>query len=342
MSGSNYEPEDIFGNGENNASILQNNEILKNFLQNNNIYTSESQNTIQNTIQNNNNSENNLSIIQQHFEPNLHSGDNPEKENEDDDNRRFLQNKRTKEEEPKTEKNKNINSKRNEKKPKGKKHKGDERICEHTKYSNDNTLNKIKTAFFNTYIIDVVKKESKNQNIELKKLSTEFTRNVSKENNAELFDKPMKEIFSKQKQSSKYKNFESNTNVYIIKKIFEEKDEEKIETNVKKILDLTYEELLVIFRRRLEFPGDKEKIEEIKKKVGDIGLFKSDIYKDAKFIIEKLEKAHEDKEYIKKFKEVCRDYFNIIRNKRDTKNTKDKKEKEKEEEVKDEEEEKSQ
>ena len=37
----------------------------------------------------------------------------------------------------------------------------------------------------------------------------------------------MKEIFSKQKQSSKYKNFESNTNVYIIKKIFEEKDEEK-------------------------------------------------------------------------------------------------------------------
>ena len=203
-------------------------------------------------------------------------------------------------------------------------------------------MNKIKTAFFNTYIIDVVKKESKNQNIELKKLSTEFTRNVSKENNAELFDKPMKEIFSKQKQSSKYKNFESNTNVYIIKKIFEEKDEEKIETNVKKILDLTYEELLVIFRRRLEFPGDKEKIEEIKKKVGDIDLFKSDIYKDAKFIIEKLEKAHEDKEYIKKFKEVCRDYFNIIRNKRDTKNTKDKKEKEKEEEVKDEEEEKSQ
>ena len=334
MSGSNYDPEDIFGNGENNVLILQNNESLKNFLQNNNIYTSESQN--------NNNSENNLSIIQQHFEPNLHSGDNPEKENEDDDNRRFLQNKRTKEEEPKTEKNKNINSKRNEKKPKGKKHKGDERICEHTKYSNDNTLNKIKTAFFNTYIIDVVKKESKNQNIELKKLSTEFTRNVSKENNAELFDKPMKEIFSKQKQSSKYKNFESNTNVYIIKKIFEEKDEEKIETNVKKILDLTYEELLVIFRRRLEFPGDKEKIEEIKKKVGDIGSFKSDIYKDAKFIIEKLEKAHEDKEYIKKFKEICRDYFNIIRNKRDTKNTKDKKEKEKEEEVKDEEEEKSQ
>ena len=91
----------------------------------------------------------------------------------------------------------------------------------------------------------------------------------------------------------------------------------------------------------MEFPGDKEKIEEIKKKVGDIDLFKSDIYKDAKFIIEKLEKAHEDKEYIKKFKEVCRDYFNIIRNKRDTKNTKDKKEKEKEkeeeEEVKDEE-----
>ena len=57
-------------------------------------------------------------------------------------------------------------------------------IKEHDKNSKDNIINKIKTNFFNNYMIDLINKSSLNKNIYLKKLPTKgFISDVSKINN---------------------------------------------------------------------------------------------------------------------------------------------------------------
>ena len=59
----------------------------------------------------------------------------------------------------------------------------------------DNIIMKIKTNFFNSFIPDLIEKNSINKNIRLKKLRTrEFIANLTKPNNIRLFQMKLSEI----------------------------------------------------------------------------------------------------------------------------------------------------
>ena len=198
------------------------------------------------------------------------------------------------------------------KKKKGRNKKGSDEVGEHTKISPDNIRNKIKTHFFNTFIIFLIKILSLNKNISLKKIQTAFIRVLSKEKNEELFDMKIKDILCEQPISTKYSTFDRFENKKIIDKIYKENKE----INVIKILDLTFDELFIIYRRKLNNPEDIEELEKIKAKIDDLGLF-GDNYslKDVEDLIKKQEKNN-DEEYIKKIKKACIEYKSWFINKK--------------------------
>ena len=99
------------------------------------------------------------------------------------------------------------------KKKKGRNKKGSDELGEHTKISPDNIRNKIKTHFFNTFIIFLIKILSLNKNISLKKIQTAFIRVLSKEKNEELFDMKIKDILREQPISTKYSTFDKLSNL---------------------------------------------------------------------------------------------------------------------------------
>jgi len=198
------------------------------------------------------------------------------------------------------------------KKKKGRNKKGSDEVAEHTKISPDNIRNKIKTHFFNTFIIFLIKILSLNKNISLKKIQTAFIRVLSKEKNEELFDMKIKDILCEQPISTKYSTFDRYENKKIIDKIYKENKE----INVIKILDLTFDELFIIYRRKLNNPEDIEELEKIKDKIDDLGLF-GDNYnlKDVEDLIKKQEKNN-DEEYIEKIKKACIEYKSWFINKK--------------------------
>ena len=195
---------------------------------------------------------------------------------------------------------------------KGRNKKGSDEVGEHTKESPDNIRNKIKTHFFNTFIIFLIKILSLYKNISLKKIQTAFIRVLSKEKNEELFDMKIKDILCEQPISTKYSTFDRYENKKIIDKIYKEKKE----INVIKILDLTFDELFIIYRKKLNNPEDIEELEKIKAKIDDLGLF-GDNYnlKDVEDLIKKQEKNN-DEEYIKKIKKACIEYKSWFINKK--------------------------
>ena len=181
-------------------------------------------------------------------------------------------------------------------------------IGQHNKSSKDNIINKIKTSIFNDYIRNIVKENSLKKDIDLKKLPTKgFISDLSKINNERLFDMKIKDILCEQPVSTKYSKFNRFENKKIIDKIYEEKKE----INVIKILELTFEELLIIYRRKLKAPEDKEELEKIKAKIEGLDLLEENEnkYKDIGYLIKKLEKDHE-KEYIEEVKTSCLGYIN--------------------------------
>ena len=195
---------------------------------------------------------------------------------------------------------------------KGRNKKGSDEVGEHTKESPDNIRNKIKTHFFNTFIIFLIKILSLNKSISLKKIQTAFIRVLSKEKNEELFDMKIKDILCEQPISTKYSTFDRYENKKIIDRIYKENKE----INVIKILDLTFDELFIIYRRKLNNPEDIEELEKIKAKIDDLGLF-GDNYnlKDVEDLIKKQEKNN-DEEYIEKIKKACIEYKSWFINKK--------------------------
>ena len=185
----------------------------------------------------------------------------------------------------------------------------------HNRYCEDNIINKLKGHFFNRFIIDLVKKNSNKKNIILKKLPHKtFIANLNKRKNEGLFLMKMSEILRQEKISSKYSNYDTYENRKIIDRIYEEKKE----INVIKILDLTFEELFIIFRRKLNVFGDIKKIEEIKDKIKGLDLFENDAkYQDIEHLIEEdIEKRYiEPSYYIKKVKSLCCNYEQWFTNK---------------------------
>ena len=228
-------------------------------------------------------------------------------EDTDTDNDLFLRKKTRREKNIKNSDNKEkkINIKNNEqssnKKSKSNKNK------KHDKYCGDNIINKIRGCFFNSYIIDLVQKNSINNDIKLKKLpNKKFIADLNKEKNEKLYKMKMSDILCQQKISSKYSKFDEYENKKIIEQIYKEKREIK----VIKILELTFEELFIIFRRKLNVPNDIIKLEEIKAKIEGLDLLEeNNKYKDIEYLIKNIKKRYiVTDNYIKEVKKLCLGY----------------------------------
>ena len=162
---------------------------------------------------------------------------------------------------------------------------------EHTKDSDDNKMCKIKTFFGNNFqdFINLILKNTK-----LNKLSTIINNNLKKDYNLELWDKSLKDIYLETKISSKYRYADPNNNINIIKKIYEEENEEII-----KFLDLTYGEIFEIFIRDINSMNSA-----LQKKIEN-----SEILDNSKFLtiydflnkIRKEENKGESDEFIEKY-----------------------------------------
>ena len=211
----------------------------------------------------------------------------------------------------------------------GRKTKNNINKTKHNKLAIDNRTNKIKRYILNRYVRDIVKKNSIYGAIELKKLPNKTIEVLTKNKNEELFKTKIKDIFSNEKISTKYKKFEVYENKKIIDKIYEDKKE----TKIIQILDLTFQEILIIFRKKLNYYEDKEKLIEIADKIKGLDLLINNTYEDIDYLVKKtLEKycyLSPDKleEYIIKLKVQCCYYENWFNNKNSRNELKKKKEK---------------
>ena len=123
------------------------------------------------------------------------------------------------------------------------------------------------------------------------------------------------EILREQPISTKYSTYPRFENKKIIDKIYDE----NIEKNVIKILELTFEELFIIYRIKLDDSLDKKKLEEIKDKIEGLDLLdEKNRCKGIEELIEELKKKHEE-EYIEKVKTVCLGYKNFFNDKKERK-----------------------
>ena len=189
----------------------------------------------------------------------------------------------------------------------GRKKKSDKNNGKHNKSSGDNIINKIKGHFINHFIIDIIKKNSINEIIYLKKIPNEFIENLSKTDNEKLFKKKIKDILSEVEISTKYKKYKRDVNKVIINNIFEEKKQ----TKIMQILELTFKELFIVFRAKLNDEKDKEEIINIKNKIEGINLFENSNYEDISYLIKNIRQKMKDmeqnklEEYIEKVKYQC-------------------------------------
>ena len=173
---------------------------------------------------------------------------------------------------------------------------------------------KLKLNFFR-YIFDLIHKQLINKDIRLLKISHRANNDLTYKNNERLLKMKISDILYEQEISPKYRFFTKDYNRKIIDKIYEEKKER----NVIKIFELTFEELFIIFRRKLNNSEDLKKLEEIKNKIKGLDLLENDNYQDVEYFIKNYMGMYREKEYIKEFKDVCLNYekyFNRKKNKK--------------------------
>ena len=189
----------------------------------------------------------------------------------------------------------------------------------HNKLKGDNIINKIKGYVFNYYIRDIIKKNSFRA-IDLIKLTHGFIEDLSKDKNEILFTKKIKDILSEEEITPKNKNFDRYENRLILEKLYKRKEKEK---KVIKILELTFREILIIFRRNFNCEKDKEALEIIKEKIEGLDLLENNNYKDIGYFINEIKKKEEEnnnllkdteddedesENYIEKIKYFCCNY----------------------------------
>jgi len=186
---------------------------------------------------------------------------------------------------PKSEKtNDNLSKKiRNKKNNCGRKKKSDNNKRKHNKSCGDNIIIKIKGYFF-TFIRDITKNNFINKALYFRKLPYKFISKLSKKFNIRLMNMQMKDILSEIPITTKNKKSHKFENKFIVEKLYKEKKEKK----VIQILDLTFRELFIIFRRKLNYVGDKAELEIISKKIEDLDLLKDNNYKDINYLIDQI------------------------------------------------------
>ena len=183
----------------------------------------------------------------------------------------------------------------------------------HTKQDDDNIIIKIKVKLFNS-ILDLLNKSFIYFNPYHKpflKLSLEKNKykSIKKDINLKLLNTKLREIF--------YNDINSR-NTTTVKKIYEEEKE----TNIIRILELTFGELLNVFRRTISI--------ELQEKISHIKNI-SDNFKCLPYylneILEKndnIESKENIKSYVDKFKDLCIDFENWFYKKRAKKTKNDK------------------
>ena len=251
--------------------------------------------------------------------------ENNNSENQENEEKKYLNEK--KEEEkifklekiPKSEKSSdNLFKKiKNKKYNFGRRKKTDNNKRKHNKSCEDNIIIKIKGYFFN-FVRDITKKNFNNKAIYFRKIPYKFISNLSKKDNERLIDMKIKDILSEIPITTKNKKSHKFENRFIIEKLYFEGEEKK----VIQILDLTFRELFIIFRRNLNFDEDKEDLEKIAKRIEDLDLLENNNYKDINNLINRIrkksEKIDEDtetemteddyEEYIQEMKNLCCNY----------------------------------
>ena len=176
----------------------------------------------------------------------------------------------------------------------------------HDKWDESNIMNKIKRGYF-SYIRDVIKKNAINKDIEIKKIGNNFMENLTKKRNVILYYTKLKDIFSDVNISNKYKKFNKEHNKTTIDNIYNEGKE----TNIINILNLTFEELFIIFRKKLNFYQDREKYKDIEEKIKGLDLLTNNNYKDIEHLEKKIRKKYKNlkndevEKYIIKIKVLC-------------------------------------
>ena len=186
---------------------------------------------------------------------------------------------------PKSEKtNDNLSKKIRKKRNNcGRKKKSDNNKRKHNKSCGDNIIIKIKGYFF-TFIRDITKNNFINKTLYFRKLPYKFISKLSKKFNVRLMNMQMKDILSEIPITTKNKKSHKFENKFIVEKLYKEEKEKK----VIQILDLTFRELFIIFRRKLNYVGDKAELEIISKKIEDLDLLKDNNYKDINYLIDQI------------------------------------------------------
>ena len=147
----------------------------------------------------------------------------------------------------------------------------------HTKKNEDNIIRKIK-SFFGKKLYLFIKKSFKKET-DLLKLEIDINRNLKKDFNIKLFNNTLKNIYMNSKISEHYSIKNVETNEELINKIYNENKE----TEVIKILDLTYIEAFQIFRRNL-VPIN----EDLKTKIEGTKFLNKEYFNDVEKFLEKI------------------------------------------------------
>ena len=183
------------------------------------------------------------------------------------------------------------------KKKTGRKPKNPISNVEHTKYSDDNILRKIKVKFFHKLIKYINKKiESKYIGIAkiLKPLKGEISQNNTINFNRQLMDSKLKTIFSNNDINGKFKLCEKDYNKNVIDEIYQNNIQELIN-----IFELTFLEAFNIFRNTNETEfSDFEKLN---------------------IVVDELKLKENDNNYADKFQKVVMDFENYYLQKKSRK-----------------------
>ena len=179
----------------------------------------------------------------------------------------------------------------------------------HSFFANDNIISRITSYYFH-YIFDIIRKNFINEKIILRKFPYKFIIDLKRVENDKLFNMKIKDIYLKVPFDGKYiAHYDKDYNKKIIEKIYKEGKEIK----VIQILELTFKELFIIFRKKLNVKGDEEEIKNIKKKIEGLDLLDDNNYPDIKYCLEHMRRIHENdqgenEEYINKIKNYCCNY----------------------------------
>ena len=207
-------------------------------------------------------------------------------------------------------KNSNIKNEETKINKKGRKTIKDETERIHNNESDDNMIRKIKVHLFK-YARDIINQNFEDKSKKILKLDYSSIMCLKRSTNIDLFNKTLKQIFSEERQSDKYKNYNDNENEILIKNICTGIIKEE---KVKKILNLKFLELLEIFRRKIG--GNKKKSNVIEKKLERVNLLVNNKYEGyERFINDLMNKKTVSQYYIIKIKNMILDYESWFINK---------------------------